>query len=184
VNHGPRSDEFSAAMQRIVTEGRCGDDGVKRGAFVVYAAGNDGHDVSVENGFADDPNTVAVANCEVVVGADTSDPSSYSRVPESNFGNAIDICALGAQSYSLDLLEDSNWRGGGTSAACAAVSAAIGLLLTAFPRETHAQIRNRLLSGAEPIDLDQRDPKGAWNEDHSHSGYYGHGLLNVHKSML
>lgn len=174
VSHAARSEAFSATMRRIVTEGRVVDDQPK-GAVVVYAAGNDFSDVKVENGFADDPNTIAVANCRI------NDDETFSRVSSSNFGKAIDLCALGHQSYSLVIGGDGQWLGGGTSAACAAVTGAIGLMLTAFHSESSAQIRMRLQSGAEVIDPDQKDDEGEWVK--GHSGYYGHGLLNVFKSM-
>ena len=90
VSHAARSEAFSATMRRIVTEGRVVDDQPK-GAVVVYAAGNDFSDVKVENGFADDPNTIAVANCRI------NDDETFSRVSSSNFGKAIDLCALGHQ---------------------------------------------------------------------------------------
>ena len=177
---GPRSDEFSAAMYRIATEGRVVN-GNAKGAVVVYAAGNYDADVSVNNGFADDENTVAVANCAVNPYVDPSDPKRFERVSISNFGSAIDLCALGDQSYTLVPGGDGQWAGGGTSAACAAVAGAIGLLLTAFPEETHAQILDRLRTGAERVDPNQTDPEGIWVGDHS--GYYGHGLLNLLRSM-
>ena len=176
----PHTEAFGNTMQRIVTEGRIVQ-GAAKGAVVVYAAGNVAGDVSVKNGFADDPNTVAVANCAVDPYADESDPKKFSRVSLSNFGAAIDLCALGDQSYTLMPGGDGQWRGGGTSAACAAVAGAIGLLLTAFPEETITQIRSRLRYGARRVDPHQQDPNGVWLDDHS--GYYGHGLLNVYQSM-
>ena len=177
---GPRSDEFSATMQRIVTEGRVVN-GTAKGAVVVYAAGNYDADVSVKNGFAADENTLAVANCAVNPYVDPSDPKRFERVSLSNFGSTIDLCALGDQSYTLMPGGDGQWAGGGTSAASAAVAGAIALLLTAFPEETHAQIQGRLRSGAERVDPYQQDPEGVWVGDHS--GYYGHGLLNLFRSM-
>jgi subtilisin family serine protease len=167
-------------MYRIATEGRVVN-GNAKGAVVVYAAGNYDADVSVNNGFADDENTVAVANCAVNPYVDPSDPKRFERVSISNFGSAIDLCALGDQSYTLVPGGDGQWAGGGTSAACAAVAGAIGLLLTAFPEETHAQILDRLRTGAERVDPNQTDPEGIWVGDHS--GYYGHGLLNLLRSM-
>ena len=180
VSNGPRSEAFSAAMRQIVAKGRVAN-GKSKGAIVIYAAGNDNSDVSVANGFADDPNTIAVANCRVNRTANASDPKRFVRVSSSNFGAAIDLCALGHQSHTLVIGGDAPWRGGGTSAACAAVAGAILLTLTAFPNETSVQIRRRLQSGAEQIDRYQGDAEGVWVGDHS--GYYGHGLLNVYKSM-
>jgi len=177
---GPRSDEFSAAILRIVTEGRIVND-IAKGAIVVYAAGNYDADVSVKNGFAAEENTIAVANCAVNPYVDASDPKRFERVSLSNFGSTIDLCALGDQSYTLMPGGDGRWAGGGTSAACAAVAGAIGLLLTAFPEETYAQIMARLRSGAERIDPNQQNPNGAWVGDRS--GYYGYGLLNLLRSM-
>ena len=92
--------------------------------------------------------------------------------------HSINVCPGNRVRYSGDGI----WTGGGTSAACAAVSGAIGLLLTAVPDETQGQIRARLESGARQIDPYQPDPNGEWIDD-EHSGYYGHGLLDVFRSL-
>lgn len=177
----PRTQPFSDTMELIATKGRVVA-GTARGAIVVYAAGNANGYVRVWNGFADDANTIAVANCRVNRSADLDDPKKFERVSISNFGKAVDLCALGEQSHTLlSNGQDGPWANGGTSAACAVVAGAVGLLLTAFPDETFSQIRDRLKSGAKLVDPDQKNSDGAWH-DH-HSGYYGNGLLNLYQSM-
>ena len=166
--------DFSNAMQRIADEARVVDDKA-RGALVVYAAGNHGTDIETGNGFAHDLNTVAVANCV----EDPYDERLIHRASSSNFGTRINLCALGARSWTLlPVGLDGRLEAGGTSAACAVVAGAIGLLLTAFPDETRQQIVARLHEGARKAGM----ADGIWTAGHSE--YFGHGLLDVLGSML
>jgi subtilisin family serine protease len=99
---GPRTQQFSDTMARIISEGRIVN-GKARGALVVYAAGNDDDDVKIKNGFADDPNTIAVANCRVesLADPDAFDRKKFTRVSSSNFREAIDLCCTRPQSCTL-----------------------------------------------------------------------------------
>lgn len=166
----PLSSLFSDATTEIVNHSRMVDGGA-RGAVLVYAAGNFSSDVATANGFADDINTIAVANWQDAIG----DPAGgFEPAVDTNFGSAVNLCALGAESFTLypGYPGEIRFWNGGTSAACAAVSGAVALLLTKHATDSYDEVVDRLEKGARAI----------WSSP-TYDSKYGHGLLDVGRSL-
>ena len=164
---------FTHYMQRIVDEGRGG-----LGSVVVFAAGNDGDDVTVANGFAADANTIAVSNCLMPNGAGVE-----VHAVNSNFGEEIDLCANGEGALTLmkNRYTDKAEHGatGDSSAACAMVSGAVALLLSKSAGVSWQDVRDALRDGAEQVD----PAHASWNAAGTFSARYGFGRLNVETSI-
>lgn len=97
------------------------DYAVSRGVTVVVAAGNDNHDASAN----------APANCDnvITVGAlnNEGEKSDF-----SNFGEAVDVSALGTRTYTLKENNEYDYVNG-TSFATPITSGAIGMVLQKYP---------------------------------------------------
>ncbi len=88
----------------------------------------------------------------------------------SSYGSKLDLVAPGSEILATEN-DDTYGTHNGTSFAAPLVSAAAGLLLSNNPEMTPAQIKGALFAGCEDRGL------FGWDV------FWGHGLLNVHKSL-
>ncbi|MEO8628547.1 MAG: S8 family serine peptidase [Betaproteobacteria bacterium] len=164
---------IDATFQALVTQGGVRN-GVARGVVLVYSAGNAGTPVEVHEPLAADTRTIAVANCKAKKDDDVFLAPLDAHAGPSNYGDAIDICALGYDTQTISpLCSSAPCRFGGTSAAAATVSGAIALILSANRDLTWTQVRDVLRSSARKIDPNN----GQWKS--GRSPFYGSGLLDV-----
>lgn len=166
--------EVAAAMAYAEEQGR---DGL--GTAFVMSMGNDNCDSSGD-GYLRYPSVVGVG----------SSTDQDKRAGYSNYGDTIDIMALGSQHgrpliVTTDIegetgygayAGDHNYTGGatGTSASAPMVAGAMALMFAANPRLTAAVARDVLCETAVRIDLDN----GEYNES-GWSPWYGCGRLDV-----
>lgn len=106
------------------------------GCICIAAAGNDGKDINIA-----DPYPAIATNC-IAVGATTPENRIASF---SNFGDGVDIYAVGnlMTSYNTSGNKVNNW--GGTSGATPVISSICALLVTAKPDITVDEIKQLLL---------------------------------------
>ena len=178
----PLSTRAFRAIERCATTGRGG-----LGCVVVFAAGNENHDIedpngTTLNGFAIHPNVIAVA----------ASTSRDERSDYSNFGSAISICApssgsggwgiLTADVTGMDALTGMpmgydagsyTYDFGGTSSACPLVAGVAALVLSIDPRLTAAQVKSLLQESARKIGA-----AGEYN-DQGHSANFGYGCVDA-----
>ncbi len=167
----PPSQSVANAFARARKEGRKDDSGKALGCVVIAAVGN-------KNKGVDFP-----ARLTEVLGVSATGPDGLAKKPGShggevwgsNFGPQVDLSAPGVRLLTTDNLgplgktsENYNPAFSGTSAATPLVAGAAGLVLSANPRLTEAQVR-KILTG--PVDV----PKGITLPDDR----YGAGNLNV-----
>ncbi len=154
----------AAALDYAETKGRAG-----KGTVVVFAAGNDNSPLDSTSAY---PSVVAVGAVD-----DTGLKSYY-----SNVGKPLDISApsnggvVGITTTSAGkggAAEYTN-RFGGTSSACPLVAGVAGLILSANPELTAAEVRETLRSTANGID----PVFGGYDED-GLSTSYGAGLVDA-----
>jgi len=177
------------AIDYAVTKGRAG-----RGCVVLFAAGN-GNELVENDGYASNPNVVAVAACN-----DRGKRSVY-----SDFGEAIVCCfpsndlhwpqhnvppltpgiwttdRVGAAGYngsSSDRRGDYTNDFGGTSSACPGAAGIVALALSVNPELTQQQVRDLLGRASDRI-----DPTGGEYNGAGRSRFYGFGRLNAERAV-
>ena len=161
-----------------------------RGTILVYSAGNASTDITGTEALAADPNVISVGNTLPADGAGLE-----VRVPDSNYGETLDLCAQGDGAPSLYVDPDTFLGGragntcvpnasanggfffGGTSAACPMVAATAALMLTINKQLTSQQVREKLRATAQCID----PLNGNWQGGRSYK--YGSGRLDVHRAV-
>ena len=168
-----------AALDYCLSHGRDG-----KGCVVVFAAGNDGVDISL-NGYASHPGVIAVGACNnhgkhplysnwgetlwcVFPSNDPHDPvgawlSYRTTTPPGSF-------ELGQTFYTSEF--------GFTSAACAAVAGICALILSANTELTSSDVKRILRESCEKIDAD-----GGTYDEHGHSPLYGFGRIDVARAV-
>ncbi len=174
-------DNVRAAIRYCCTNGRRG-----KGTPVLFAAGN-GNELVSDDGYASNPDVMAIA----------ASSARDTRSPYSDFGPEIFICApssgdsaagdariftvdrRGSAGYNAgnasvgDAAGDYTARFGGTSSATPLVAGVIGLMISANPQLTLADIRRILRDTADKIgDSSLYDTNG-------HSDEFGYGRLNA-----
>jgi hypothetical protein len=170
----PLPPNISASFEALVSKGRSG-----KGTLLVYASGNGPWSMDEAEPLARDYRTIAVANCWVNAnGLEVRYAGEQADVLPSTWGTALDLCALGQNSQTIMLENDAATQTlGGSSAAAAAVSATIGLMLSANADLTWRQVKSILRGSADLIDQNQSDEKGKWLSKRSQ--WYGSGRLNT-----
>ena len=151
----PVPSTIAAAIEAAATETRGG-----LGAVVVFAAGNDGHEVQ-----DDEMQALPYVLC---VGATDSygQPTAY-----TNYGDPLD---LAAPSATVSIAPDESFTEtfGGTSAASPVVAGIAAWVLSVDPTLSATQVRDLLVDTAVPSPLVSVD-------DNGHSAYFGYGELDA-----
>lgn len=176
----PLPDSTRLAMDYALTKGRGG-----KGSVILFAAGN-GNEDTANDGYASNPNVIAVAACN-----DTGKRCVY-----SDFGKSVWVCfpsadygwrafqhpaplseglrttdRRGAEGYSPDNYVNSF---GGTSAACPGMAGIVALMLAANPDLTPPQIKELIRQSCVRID----EPGGEYDAK-GHSIFYGYGRIDA-----
>lgn len=157
----PAPEPLAAAIAEVVTNGRGG-----RGAVVLFAAGNDDRELQ-------DDEVEALPGVLCVGAINNFDDAT----PFTNRGRALDVVApTGTLTTDIrgsggDDPGDYTSLFGGTSSACPVVAGIAGLLVSAAPELTGAQIGDILIGTARPAPLAQPDEAG-------HDPIYGHGVVD------
>ncbi|MCC6644663.1 MAG: S8 family serine peptidase [Polyangiaceae bacterium] len=159
---------MAAALDYAETKGRGG-----KGTVIVFAAGNDNSPLD----------STAAYDSVVAVGAvDAMGLKSY----YSNVGKQLDVAAP-SNGARIGVTTTAAGKGGaakytdefgGTSSACPLVAGVIGLMLSANPAMTAAEVRAALAATANPID----PVYGNYDED-GRSVYYGAGLVDAYAAV-
>jgi subtilisin family serine protease len=158
----PISDVVKDAFDYAETKGRGG-----KGTLILFAAGNSNDDIDAYAGYE---NNLAIGSVD-----DTGLKSYY-----SSFGPTLDLAAPSngglqgitttSPSTSGDGFTDSF---GGTSSACPFAAGVAGLVFSANPELTAAEVRAILRETARKIDL------AGGSYENGVSPYYGSGLVNA-----
>lgn len=139
------------------------------GTVVLFAAGNDNEPVAV---YAKEPTVVTVA------AVDDQGLKSY----YSSYGPETDIAAPsngGLNGIVTTAIQASYTDSfGGTSSATPFVSGVVGLILSANPNLTAAEVRGILSASATKI-----DPVWGQYDTDGHSDFYGAGLVNAYVAV-
>lgn len=173
----PLSPLFDEAFSICEREGRGG-----LGTVIVFAAGNGNEPVSGDP-LAAHPNVVAVgASTDRGVKAMYSDfgPEIDVVAPSDGGGRAIFTTAIPSTPEfppEPGVPEGYTAMFGGTSSAAPVVAGVVGLILSANPALTAAEVRDVLRETAVPIDR----VRGRYAEEVS--PYYGHGLVNAYLAV-
>jgi len=140
-----------------------------KGTVILFAAGNDNEPVAA---YAKEPTVVTVAAVD-----DQGLKSFY-----SSFGPETDIAAPsngginGIITTSVQASYTDTF--GGTSSACPFTSGVVGLILSANPDLTAAEVRDILGASATKV-----DPVWGQYDTEGHSDFYGQGLVNAYVAV-
>ena len=170
------------AIANAIENGRNG-----KGCVVVFAAGNENHNVSYP----------ANSNSDILtVGAISPDgkrkiPYAFDNDPwGSNCGDALDVMAPGMYIYTTDVMGTSGYTNYdyatsfyGTSAACPHVSAIAGLILSVNPCLTQKEVVDIIESTSQKIGGYSYSPQvgrpnGKWNYE------MGYGLVDAYAALM
>jgi thermitase len=174
---GAPSTAITNAFERARTLGRSG-----KGCVIVIAAGNESSSVSFP-GNLDNMMTVSASN-------EYDEPKTKSsRDGEdwwgSNFGPEVDVAAPGVHNYTTDISGDGGYNRAvdgnyvsnfnGTSSATPIVAGAVGLVLSANPELTEAEVRQIIRDAADKV--------GGVAYVNGRNDQMGYGRLNVLKAV-
>lgn len=127
------------------------------GGLLVWAAGNDGADLSVDH------------ENVIVVGATTS---SDTKASWSNYGRIIDVVAPGVDIYTTSNGGNSSYgAASGTSLACPLAAGAVAMIWARNPALTPVEVENILFNSCDDL--------GSPGEDDT----YGHGRINLYNAL-
>jgi subtilisin family serine protease/subtilisin-like proprotein convertase family protein len=176
----PLPDVVKTSIDFATTSGRGG-----KGAVVLFASGNSYRSMDTD-GYAAYERVIAV-------GAS----NNFDRhINYSNFGRSLDVVApSGGYRFedggtrniiTTDRMGDEGYVPGnytqnfnGTSSSTPLVAGLVGLLLSVEPNLTSAEVRERLISTADKIDV----AGGAYNAE-GQSIKYGYGRVNAYRALL
>lgn len=171
----PLSTVVQAALDHVTTQGRGG-----KGCVVVFAAGNESDNLAIKQPWAAHPNVIAVGSSSIDV--------PEVRVPSSNFGTPLDLCAPGGDHFgatystTAGVVSQKGTEGlygvlGETSCACPQVAGVAALMLAVNPSLTGQEVREILQATARRI-----DQANTVYVD-GHSKFYGYGCLNAEAAV-
>jgi hypothetical protein len=166
----------AATFEYLARKGRGG-----RGTIVVYAAGNLGQEITLAKyAHLTSAHTLAIACTVMSENGEVRWTTNYGAA--SNYGQAIDICARGTFSQTINL-NGTSVPFSATSAAATHVSATVALMLSACPKLGWDEVRDILRETAFKVDPVQTDPAGAYGVD-GHSAWYGYGRLDIARAVV
>lgn len=183
----PLPDSTRLAIDFAVTEGRNG-----KGCVVLFAAGNGNESVD-DDGYASNPQVIAVAACNSrgrrSVYSDMGD-AVWCAFPSNDFPDPLtpgiwtaDITGKGGYNPGLPNPEGDDAGNytesfGGTSSSCPAVAGVVALMISANPELRWDEVKDILRRTSDPIDTanGQYDAQG-------HSPLYGYGRVNALKAV-
>lgn len=174
----PLSQHQSDVITDSATQGRGG-----KGCVIVFAAGNDNHDINdpasgTLDGFAIHPHVISVA----------ASTSVDTKAPYSNFGKEISVCAPSSGAPGMGVLTSdvrdipgyvpgdyySNF--GGTSSACPVVSGVSALVLGVNPNLSSSDVKSIIERTARKI--------GNTYDAQGHSIYHGNGCVDANAAVI
>ncbi len=170
---GETFDTLEYLLDKIKNRGRNG-----LGLPVVFSAGNRSEEVTFP---ANSKNVITVG----AVDLDKCPVQEHTHFEKygwsSNFGDSVDLCAVGTDLITTDILEHYGWATEyendfnylefqGTSAAAPLVSGAIGVILSCDPNLSYNEVKSILIQSCSKFS--QRPKNG-----------YGHGVLNIHNAL-
>lgn len=132
---------------------------IAAGVVVCVAAGNGNRDATI----GDDGSAIPPTG-SILVGATAYDPATNARAWFSNYGPTVVACAPGDPDHdvtchsSADNAYSNHF--GGTSGATPKVAGVVGLMLSANPALTHAQVRDILTATGGPVSTEAGKPIG------------------------
>ncbi|MCH8807595.1 MAG: S8 family serine peptidase, partial [Planctomycetes bacterium] len=130
------------------------------GGLLVWAAGNEGRELTLSDRDADDI---------IVVGATER---GEALAGFSNFGRMVDLVAPGVDVYTTNAASDSSYGGAtGTSFACPLTAGLAGLIYSASPALTPDEVEALLKAGVDDLGVAGADDT------------FGHGRINVFGSL-
>jgi serine protease len=161
VEPTPAPAALAAAIDEVATQGRGG-----LGAIVVFAAGNDDRELG-------DDEIEALPGVLCVGAVNNFDDST----PFTNRGASVDLVAP-TGTLTTDIRgaagsDETDYTGnfGGTSSACPVVAGIAGLLVSAAPERTAAELVDILMTTTRPAPYAQPDGEG-------HDPIYGFGVVD------
>ncbi|MDP6345528.1 MAG: S8 family serine peptidase [Alphaproteobacteria bacterium] len=175
------------AIEKCARDGRGG-----KGCVVVFAAGNDNHDINDPphsvDGFAIHPDVIAVASCtsrdeksncsnfgvEIWIAAPSSGAGGAGIVTAGVMGHVAENGTHYHRGYAAG---DYTYDFGGTSSACPLVAGICALILTANPDLTSAEVKDILRDTARRIG------NGAGYDRDGHSEFFGHGCVDADSAV-
>ncbi|MFO0548559.1 MAG: S8 family serine peptidase [Polyangiaceae bacterium] len=156
----------SDVIHELYTNGRGG-----RGALVLFAAGNDDRDINDDE--------LQAADGVLCIGAINNFDES---TPFTNRGNALDLVAP-TGTVTTDISgpggedpTDYTSLFGGTSSACPVAAGVAGLLVSAAPEKTSAELYSTLIETTRPAPFAEPDANG-------HDAVYGYGIIQPAKAL-
>lgn len=190
----PTPAQVCDTFARVTQEGRSG-----KGTVLVYSAGNGNSPIENVQAFADDPHVIAVGATMVVEtgGGGSIEKRWVQGSWGSNYGESLDLCAIGADVPTLDPHAGLTYSCSGvshpkvsaqtgTSLAAPAISAACGLMLTVNSELLWCHVRDLLRKSARrPLsasDPDLQEPGAVWANNRN--PYFGSGRLDVYAAVL
>jgi subtilisin-like proprotein convertase family protein len=170
---GTPSSAIINAFGRARTQGRGG-----KGSVVVVAAGNDSSAVDFPGNL---PNVLTVSASNEFDQFKTKTSGDGETWWGSNFGPEVDVAAPGVHNWTTDISGSSGYRIGnytdfnGTSSATPIVAGACGLILSANPNLTEAEVR--------AIVRDTADKVGGQTYVNGRNDRFGFGRLNCRAAI-
>lgn len=162
----PVPSALESAIVEVATNGRGG-----KGAMVLFAAGNDDREIG-------DDELQAVEGVICVGAVNNFDDST----PFTNRGRSLDIVAptgtltTDIQGAGGDDPSDYTSLFGGTSSACPVAAGVAGLLVSAAPEKTGAELSQILIETTRPAPYAEPDAQG-------HDLVYGYGIIQPAEAL-
>lgn len=155
---------IKAAWNDAETNGRGG-----KGTLIFFAAGNENEPTDSYSGYATNVGVAAVDDQGLKAYYSNWGPGIAIAAPSNGGLNGITTTAANS-GYTHEF--------GGTSSACPFAAGVAGLILSANPELTAAEVREILKASATKI-----DPVWGKYDTDGHSPYYGAGLVNAYRAV-